>query len=309
MIKQTEFEKQKKVAVILSTYNGEEYLEEQINSVLNQKNVTVKIFARDDNSTDKSLEILKGYGNRICILPSMESNSGSTASYQDILRFALKDKYEFNYFAYCDQDDIWLPNNLYPKIEIIANETDPALSYSIQEYFQDEIGLYPSKKKDLANVNDNPFFQNPIRGCTMLFNRELAIKLAEYDPTKLVKHDFSAYICARLYGKIHFIPEIGMRYRIHKENETGIKKNGKDKFRNIAQYDKSLLVRQVIEICSHHESKSNMWIVKSGEGIVNLKSLSLVKRWTYINSFKRLRVSYFENFIVKLLFVIKKFPF
>ena len=297
------------IAVLLSIYNGSEFLEELLNSVLNQIHVEVKVFARDDNSSDDSAKILHRFKDRITILPNLPRNVGSTVSYLDILNIALRDECDFKFFAFCDQDDYWLPSKLSSTINVISIEKFPALTYSAQEYFQNKKGRYPSENRDISPITDNPFFQNPIRGCTMVFNRPLAGKIAELDPVHLIKHDFAAYICARLYGKIFFVSEIGMYYRIHENNEIGIKKKNRNRLSDITNHANSKLVGQAREIMSHNDSKADIYIARGGDGLLKVKKNGIFPRLRYILAFKRLRINGTENFIVKMLYLLRMFPY
>ena len=97
----------KKILVLMSTYNGEKYVDTQIKSVLNQKNVNVKIYIRDDGSSDKTVDIIKKYNDeRITFFEGQ--NKGATDSFFELIKKAPLD---FDYYAFCDQDDYWEDNN------------------------------------------------------------------------------------------------------------------------------------------------------------------------------------------------------
>ena len=93
------------VQVLLSTYNGEAYLKEQLDSILNQKNVAVKLFVRDDGSSDGTVDILRAYAalhDNICYLCG--ENCGVVASFFRL--FELSDP-DVDFYALSDQDDVW----------------------------------------------------------------------------------------------------------------------------------------------------------------------------------------------------------
>lgn len=108
-------QKQPKVAVLLSSYNGERYLKEQIDSILNQKGVNVYVLVRDDGSTDRSLQILRelvaGHPRQMKIVEG--KNTGCTKSFVELMRIAstLED-FNPDYYAFSDQDDVWFPDKL-----------------------------------------------------------------------------------------------------------------------------------------------------------------------------------------------------
>ena len=113
-----------KVIIMMSTYNGEKYLAEQIESILNQTEKDFVLEIHDDGSTDGTLEIIKAYAQkdkRICI-----DNSGHKG-YPKCFFDLMKDAGEAKYYAFSDQDDVWLPNKIERAISFIDNEESPAL--------------------------------------------------------------------------------------------------------------------------------------------------------------------------------------
>ena len=113
----------KKIAVLMCTYNGEKHLQEQINSIKSQKGVSVSIYVRDDGSKDKTIEILKDYQNSGDLIWFQGENIGPAVGFMELLyQTANKD---FDYFAFSDQDDIWLDTKLLDavgKIEKCTNK-------------------------------------------------------------------------------------------------------------------------------------------------------------------------------------------
>ena len=96
-----------KIQVLMSTYNGEKYLKEQIESILNQEKVEVNILIRDDGSCDKTLKIIKELSKNPKISYYEGKNIGPAKSFMDLVN---KSGDKFNYYAFADQDDIWMPN-------------------------------------------------------------------------------------------------------------------------------------------------------------------------------------------------------
>ena len=98
-----------KVQVLMSTYNGEKYIRQQLDSIMNQTYANVSILVRDDGSSDKTVEILREYesryGGRISIL--LENNRGVVHSKFILLHHSDSSA---SYYCFCDQDDIWLPD-------------------------------------------------------------------------------------------------------------------------------------------------------------------------------------------------------
>ena len=93
----------KKIAILLSTYNGEKYLKEQLNSLINQTYCGIEIIARDDGNSDTSLEILKSYNIKLI---ENKQNLEAKESFLELLKCARENS-DAKYFMFCDQDDVW----------------------------------------------------------------------------------------------------------------------------------------------------------------------------------------------------------
>ncbi len=157
------------VAVLMSTYDGQRFLKEQIDSVLIQQNVCLTLFVRDDGSNDDTLQIIKSYGERVVFLRG--TNVGVGNSFMTVLQAAGQD---FDYYAFCDQDDIWLPDKLYKGISSICLYDEPACYCSNQILVDSEGNKI---RNHYIEQIDTGYMQilndNQVYGCTMLWNKEL----------------------------------------------------------------------------------------------------------------------------------------
>ena len=101
-----------KIAVFLATYNGEKFLNQQIDSILSQKNVEVDIYCNDDGSSDRTLEIIKSYQiskKNFFIIDSIKESGCAGLNFYSLI---LTSSGEYDYYAFSDQDDIWLQSKL-----------------------------------------------------------------------------------------------------------------------------------------------------------------------------------------------------
>ena len=105
------------ILVLMSTYNGEKYLKEQIDSILAQKNVEVTIQVRDDGSTDGTIRILEEYQKCGKLNWYSSTNMGPAKSFLDLVYNA---PLKYDYYAFCDQDDYWKEDKLYKAIETVS---------------------------------------------------------------------------------------------------------------------------------------------------------------------------------------------
>lgn len=209
-----------KVKVLLSTYNGEEYLEEQIDSILKQEDVNILIYARDDGSTDATQEILKSYQ----INYYTGDNIGAKYSFVDLIMNATTEE---KYYAFCDQDDIWESNKLKIAVENLKDfEDKPAL------YFCERSIMIDNELVSVTNMNELLeyqclFFKSVAAGCTIVINRELMLLLKKHYPKYIAMHDSWIIIIASFFGIIIYDKNPHIKYRIHNKNAVGIqsKKN------------------------------------------------------------------------------------
>ena len=211
----------KSVAILLSTYNGEKYIQEQIDSLLAQTYKNIKIFVRDDGSTDNTINVLKKYGNKITLING--KNVGIIESFKKL----LANSGTFDYYSFCDQDDIWEKN----KIEIAIQKFNncncdiPVLYASSYDVYDANMNfLYSAKnKKNISFVNS--LFETISPGMTMVFNKNARDILLETLNKNCDLHDSWLYkVCAGL-GKVIYDSEKSVKYRRYEGTFT-VTKNG-----------------------------------------------------------------------------------
>ena len=210
----------KKILVLMSTYNGEKYVDTQIKSVLNQKNVNVKIYIRDDGSSDKTDDIIKKYNDeRITFFEGQ--NKGATDSFFELIKKAPLD---FDYYAFCDQDDYWEDNKLYCAVSRLdLNSKKPSLYYSGQVLVDENLNIIGKHDIDPCRSIAANFVFNQMAGCTAVFNAELLKKLKSYYPNNIYGHDTWCFkLCAALEGEIIVEREGHILYRQHGNNVVGL---------------------------------------------------------------------------------------
>lgn len=215
---------EEKVLVLLSTYNGENYLPVQLRSVFCQTGVTVKVFARDDGSTDKSVSILKEWAGNSCLEYTCGENIGAARSFMKLL--ADVNEEESEWFAYCDQDDEWQEEKLKAAVDMLRRNKEDKLML----YYSDTTRV----GQELEEI-ENPYKRHyhvesagglltfpDGSGCTMVFNRRLLMLLKKYQPRYLFMHDtWTIVLCGALGGKVIYDPESRIKYRQHAGNVLG----------------------------------------------------------------------------------------
>ena len=218
-----------KVDILLATYNGEKYLREQIDSILNQTHTEFRLLISDDGSTDGTIEILKEYkekDGRIDVF-FQENNLGVVKNFEFLL-----EKVEAKYYMFSDQDDIWKETKIEKSLNKIEEGFD--LVYSDLEVVDENLnvtyssywklkGIYNKIKK--YNNFESLYLNNFITGCTMISKKELINSFMPLPNTsKFVLHDYWISLIISQNGKIAYIEEPLIKYRQHKNNKVGSKK-------------------------------------------------------------------------------------
>lgn len=212
------------VLILLSTYNGERFLREQLDSLFSQKGVTVKVLVRDDGSRDTSVSILEEYAQRTGHLIIIKGeNVGATRSFLALQDEALK--YEADYYAFCDQDDIWLEDKLITAVNILENKSNsdrPALYMSAYQMVDTSLNKISTAIKQPRLTLPSALISNCATGCTMVFNRSLLHASACVSEDSIIMHDYWMYlVCLALEGFVYYDTTPHILYRQHGNNVIG----------------------------------------------------------------------------------------
>lgn len=206
------------VCVLLSTYNGQKYLLELLDSIVAQRDVDVQIIARDDGSKDSTLDILHQYNK--CPITIIEGeNLGSTKSFFQLIRLCG----EAEYYAFADQDDVWDPDKLICAVKKLKKYNNIPAIYS------SNARLVDSNLKEISIENKKPkltigsaLIKNYATGCTVVFNNILMTLLKEYQPSDVPFHDWWANLVALACNGVSvFDNSPHISYRQHNDNVVG----------------------------------------------------------------------------------------
>lgn len=210
----------KSVTVLLSTYNGEKYLNEQIDSLVSQINVNLSIVIRDDGSTDQTINILKRREELGEITWYSGRNLKPARSFMELVYQAPKS----DYYAFCDQDDVWDID----KLDCAINKLDkfdknvPSLYFSNTRLVDSNLKIISKNNKTPKISLGSALLVNPAIGCTIVFNYSLLQYLKQYLNNNIHMHDAWVYrVCSALKGNIVFDEMPHISYRQHEENVVG----------------------------------------------------------------------------------------
>lgn len=208
------------VCVLLSTFNGERFLAEQLDSILRQNHPPDCILARDDGSSDRTVAILEDYAageGRISV--HRGENLGPVASFEALLSNAP----DSGYYAFCDQDDVWLPDKLANAMEMLSamDQQSPLLYCCRLDYVSANlisIGLSPPPRRlDFGNA----LVENVATGCTIVLNHAARQVLLSRPWDGAMMHDSWAYLVICGAGQALYDERPGVLYRQHGANAVG----------------------------------------------------------------------------------------
>lgn len=215
-----------RVAVLLAAYNGLEFIEQQLQSILQQLGVKVTIFISVDESTDNTYEWCLGYAKQhpqINVLDYGNRFGGAAKNFYRLIRDV--DFSEFDYIAFADQDDIWLLDKLSHGIEKMQAVNAEAYSASVVAFWAD--GREKLIEKSQPQKELDYLFEAAGPGCTYIFTNKAATLIKKHLSTfsglnGFFLHDWLAYAILRHNHYRWFIdPEPKMMYRQHDTNQVG----------------------------------------------------------------------------------------
>ena len=201
-----------KTAVVMSTYNGEKYLKEQLDSILNQTYKNIDIYIRDDGSKDNTVKILEDYKDKyINIFVTYGENVGYAKSFYKVLEQANG----YDYYAFCDQDDKWHEDKIQNAIKLIKDNNKPTCIFTEYNYCDEELkplGGVSNLNKGRMNFR-NSLVEASISGNTTLFNSEMRKEFLKCNVDNVCCHDWLLYMIASGFGDMIYDKNPSLEYR------------------------------------------------------------------------------------------------
>ena len=217
------------IAILMATYNGEHFLQEQIESILDQSYTDWSLFIHDDGSSDGTNAIIDDY---VVRYPEniFRVYGASCGCARDNFFFLMREV-EADFYMFCDQDDVWMPEKVrktYISMQDIDCGSNPALVFTELSVVDENRSMIAESMSDYQNLNcrdlslNRLLIQNAVTGCTMMVNRALRDMMLKYNHVENIKmHDWWAGIIAAAFGEILFIDEPTIWYRQHEDNSVG----------------------------------------------------------------------------------------
>lgn len=208
----------RKITILMSTYNGGKYIGEQLDSIYHQEKLeeyNIGLIVRDDGSSDNTIELIESWKGKLDIELIAGENIGARNSFFYLLKNAPRS----DYYAFCDQDDVWYKDKLY---RAISNLNDKGLYFSNIEYIDTNgkpIGtslLGPDFEIGLKRI----LMCNPANGCSMVWDQQFHDCAVKIPTDTFTMHDEFMCTIAYLFGNLYYDNVPTMGYRLHELNVT-----------------------------------------------------------------------------------------
>lgn len=282
------------IDILLATYQGAAFFEEQISSIFEQTYSHFHLWIRDDCSSDQTRLLIEHWANmhpeKITVLSS-DKNVGITQNFSELLKAS-----KASYICFADQDDKWLSNKLersLAQMQVLEKEygsaipllvhTDLAVAEKDLTVIAPSFWRYMGLNPRLTGLN-RLLMQNNVTGCTMMMNRPLA-DLSQPIPSQIVMHDWWIALVAACFGYIGIVEDPTLLYRQHSSNDTGAKKYSLRKY--WAQSDKERQKKIACSQCTHHQAQQ---LLKRYHTLLSPSKLEILKDYAVLreqNYFKQ----------------------
>lgn len=280
------------ILIILASFNGVKYIKQQIDSILSQEDVNIDLKIFDDGSSDGTVELISSlYSSKQVQIVQNEIPTGSAANnfFQALQQIEEVCFEKYNYIAFADQDDIWLPNKL--------KEAGQILKTQGADLYMSNLILWLEKKNHKSIVEKafcqkkyDYLFEGGSAGCTYVLSVKFILKLkdiiktTDYFNWKFFSHDWFIYFLARTNNyKVAIDNRAFILYRIHETNVHG-----------------QLNALSIFAIKERLKLIANGWYYHQAKGFINLLPLNSnevkIYRLYTKNYFTRLYVLFRYNF-------------
>lgn len=296
----------KKVVILMSTYNGEKYIEEQLESLLNQTYSDIKIFIRDDGSKDRTKEIIKQFQQKSKNIFLVEGeNIGFINSFFELLNISDT----ADYYAYCDQDDVWMEDKIERAVKFLekSDSNKPVLYFSNSDYYDGEMNFLATAEKNKIYNFRNSLVECVTQGMTMVINNKTRETIVNNRPQTCLYHDWWTYMICSGFGEIIYDDKSLVKYRRHNKSVTV---EGKSKLQLFIWRVKEFLIndslKQIKKQLQEYEKLYSNNLTEKNKKLLKLFTnekynfLIALKKTFYPKRFRR---KFIDEISVRILFI------
>ncbi len=292
------------VDILLATYNGESFLKQQLDSLLNQSYPYIRILIRDDGSSDSTRQIIEHYQqqfpDKIRFINDDLGNIGVTQNFSTLMQQSTAD-----YICFCDQDDIWFEHKIEVSLKAIqqlenGNQQLPCLVYSDMQVINEQNELLYESMWKVHQTHSTYFTFNRLLiynipfGCTILFNRAL-LSMAKPIATNAIFHDHWLALITVVFGRFKAIPQCLMKLRNHANNtsyriKTSFLQRMQRKIKNAVTktqhaYWLNLRIAQAKDFKNRFQTKLQANELETLDAFISIESTTgFRKKWVYVKN-------------------------
>jgi glycosyltransferase involved in cell wall biosynthesis len=214
------------VLILMGTFNGEKYIREQLDSIAGQTHKNWRLVISDDGSTDQTLGIAKKWASEVGV-DRVEFRQGPKKGFaQNFLSMACDSKSRADYYAFCDQDDVWKSNKLEVAINYLNSADslgEPCLYCGRTQYVDEQLEVLEYSPLFLKPPGfKNALVQSLAGGNTMVFNQRLKDALEKAGNVPAISHDWWLYqLVTGMDGHVYYDRQAYVLYRQHREALIG----------------------------------------------------------------------------------------
>lgn len=219
------------ISVVIATYNGSKYLEEQLTSIFNQTYKNIEVVVCDDISTDNTVQILQNYQKKYRLRYYINnSRLGVIKNFEKAITYT-----QGKYVALSDQDDVWKPDKLELSLQHLKDiekkyvDGKPTLVFSDLTVVDENLNIISNSYWKYMKLNprntqlNRVLVENVMTGCTALMNKA-TVNMALPIPKDAMMHDVWFLLVASCFGNVSYIPNKTVLYRQHSSNVLGANK-------------------------------------------------------------------------------------
>lgn len=299
----------KKIQILMSTYNGERYIREQLDSIMAQDYPELSLLIRDDGSKDATVDRIEEYAathpqRKITLIKG--DNLGVLDSFMFLVEAADDD---CDYFAFADQDDVWHPDKISRAVR--ALEEDPDALFYAGAYLPVDQDLHPIRTRAAKKKPSfyNAIVENIAIGCTIVFTRKMRELTRGVDIQGACIHDWWFYILATAVGHIVYDPKPSLYYRQHSANAIGSKdsvlKKWKTRSRRLKDWRREVFTHCEL-LLEHYRDRMDKDKVAALETFLGYRELGLFKRLAYLAGTPIHRQTVLDELLLKILLLFRR---
>ncbi|MCD9486614.1 glycosyltransferase family 2 protein [Photobacterium iliopiscarium] len=304
------------IDIVLATYNGELYIKEQIDSILNCDKfdeLINTIIISDDNSKDSTKDIIYSYNHPKIKFVTNKSPGGVISNFSNGISFTKS-----QYVIFSDQDDVWKKDKLtilFDGIKKLDIDNKPSLFFTDLNVVDENLNVLADSFWQSQGINpfgyekiETLLFQNVSPGCVMICNRQL-LEIAYPFPNNIMMHDWWLLLIARIVGNVAFSNEKTILYRQHGNNVVGAKGMGiMTKITRLITNKAETFVKTIEQVKELEKRLGEHFITNDAvSSLSKMDQVSIIKRMKIAKSFKLQGQNYQRTVLlyIRLLYLRK----